>query len=93
MSGEHRLKRRRLSAIIVGLATAVIASTAFANVVEAPACSRQPIINGVRHLLPLPDLVAKELQCGIANPVDLSPDTAATVNRIHHNVRMGSGLR
>jgi hypothetical protein len=37
--------------------------------------------------------VAKELQCGIANPVDLSPDTAATVNRIHHNVRMGSGLR
>lgn len=87
------LKRRRLCAIVAGLASAVIASSAFANVVETSACSWQPIVNGVRRLLPAADLVAKESKCGIANPVDLSPDAAVAVKGINHDLRAGSGLR
>jgi hypothetical protein len=38
---------------------------------RSPACNWQPIVNGVRNLRPPADLALAELNCGIADPVDL----------------------
>jgi hypothetical protein len=84
------LKRRGLCAIVFGLASAVVASPAFAKAIEAPACGWQPVVNGLRHLQPPADLAAKELNCGIAVPVDLSPDVSAAVNWIDHSLQASS---
>ena len=55
---------------------------AVADAGGAPVCTWQPIAHGLRHLMPRIDLEAAELNCGIANPVDLSHDIAATLDHI-----------
>ena len=84
------LKRCRMYAIVLGLGWATAASPAFADAGGAAACTWQPIVHGLRHLMPRIDLEAAELNCGIANPVDLSPDIAATLDHIGESLRAPS---
>jgi len=59
---------------------------------ELPACSWQPAVHDLRHLRSPRELEAAELHCGIANPVDLSPGIAATIDEIDKGLRTASGL-
>ena len=77
--------------IAFGLGWAAAASPAFADAGGAAACTWQPVVHGLRHLLPPVDLEAKELNCGIADPVDLSPEIATTVERLGESLRAASG--
>ena len=84
-------RRRRRAAILGGLLCALALSPALADSAGAPACRWQPIVNGVRHLRPPADLESEELKCGIADPVDLSPDTAASLARIDQSLQAATG--
>jgi hypothetical protein len=81
------LKRRRSVVIALGLVGAVVASPAFAKSDRPLACGWQPVVHGLRHLQPPSDLEAEELHCGIADPVDLSPEIATTIEEINDSLR------
>jgi hypothetical protein len=87
------LKRRRMFVIVLGLGWAAAASPALADIGGAPPCTWQPVVHGLRHLMPPADLEARELNCGIADPVDLSPEIATTVERLGESLRAASGDR
>ena len=84
------LELRRMCAIVLAIGWAAAASPALADAGPA-ACTWQPVVHGLRHLLPPVDLEAEELKCGIADPVDVSPGTAASVESIGESLRAALG--
>jgi hypothetical protein len=81
------LKRRWSVVVALGLAGAVAASPVYATIEGSRVCDWQPVVHGLRHLQSLSDLEARELNCGIADPVDLSPEIATTSEKIDESLR------
>lgn len=81
------LKRRWLGTMALGLLWAGVASPAFAQLDKGDSCNQWPIVNGLRHQLSAADIAAAESMCGIADPIDTSPDAAAAIDSIDRSLR------